>query len=558
MLKSSVPLEQASLLCLEDSIRIFTSAFLQNELITSQSIPMNDPASFKRMTIPCRSFECNHVQCFDLDVLRSMNKETRQDRSFFKCPVCNERRNPKKLYIDYVTLAVLDIYRTSDSIELYNNGIIQISPGIMSIEFNGLVINSIYDLKDITTGFRSPHFNTKTIQLKELNYTSVSDINNMINTTQTTDLFLRMKHLDKKVDVNDIEKLRPFCALTWEGLTYAIRSLPGVGRVKSSSIVADLVKEFEARAAKHLMKLTCGPSDGEVLSSRVVNNNVASSQVFDMTIDLSDDEENHVCENSHEKDENLETDGNLENVNRGIISSATSSSSNCSSDISIVGPNVTALTAGAFSNRSLRVNEQDSCIDTVPWNVSPTGRVFSSLNSSPMMSNIPFESLLNTTESNLCNGATSSGSSQISVMNSDLNVRLCSINNSNNSNDTRIVESSGISTSIVSQPSVSINSITSHPVRHKGSANWITQVPISTVRISRGPQRSLDVGEKPVGIIFEKLATERMKEVYCSKCSDELKCSSDTIKRYTLIIIAFIAILYMYSRHTFQRDMNSL
>jgi hypothetical protein len=333
MKRSSMPLEQASLLCLDDSICIFSSAFLQNELITDQSISMNDPASLKRMTIPCRSFECNHVQCFDLDVLRSMNKEARQERSFFKCPVCNERRNPKKLYIDYVTLAILNIYRTSDSMKIYSNGIIQMSPGVASIELNGSVINSIYDLKDVTTDFLdSPHFNMKTIHLRELNYTTVFDINNMLNTTKPAALFAMMKQLDKNTrnslkNTFDIEKLRPFCASSWDGLLGAIRSLPGVGQVKSSAIVDDLVKAFEVRTARHILKITCGPSDGAVLSSQVVNNNIVSSQVFDMTVDLCDDDE-FICEIEDEKDKILETnEGDFyKNINQDISSSATSSS----------------------------------------------------------------------------------------------------------------------------------------------------------------------------------------------------------------------------------------
>jgi hypothetical protein len=144
------------LLCPDDSIRIYTSSFQSNDLILSQTVSLNDPASLQRIVIPCRAFDCSHLQCFDYGVLLSMNKDNITDKSFLKCPICNERRNPEKIYIDFVTLNLLKAYDLSDSVKLYRNGTFQVYSGPLCIglssKFNSFVIDSIYDLKQLGKG----------------------------------------------------------------------------------------------------------------------------------------------------------------------------------------------------------------------------------------------------------------------------------------------------------------------------------------------------------------------------------------------------------------------
>lgn len=546
-MKSSMPVEKAALLCLDDSIRIFTSTFLQNEHVISQSISMNDPASLIRMKNPCRSFECNHIQCFDLDVLISMNKEARQERSFFKCPVCNERRNPEKLYIDYVTLAILRIYSSSDSMKLYNNGVIQMSPREVSTD--GLVINSIYDLRELSSDFNKTHFNMKTILLKQLNYTSVYDINNMLNTTPPMRLYSMMKLSDKNTNnslkvTNDIEKLRPFCSSSWDGLLRDIRFMPGVGNVRSSSIVENLVKAFESKSAQHLLKISCGPlshADGESLSSEIViYENVASSQVFDMTVDLCDDEDNHTSENNDNESMNTDENDSCKNMNQ----SSSSSSSGSSNSITNNGVDKNyrndessrSSITGAINRRAGSIHEAEQHSSSISLNmISADKNLVLRGNICPIADNVPFESIPNTTTSNAY--VSSNGNEtfpQMPLMNNNFNRKISSSNsNTNNRNATTLISIIDDSTSATSGPSVSINSITSHPLRHKGSANWTSQAPPSTVRISRGPQRMLEnTGQKlAIMTLSEKPSDKSMKKIYCFKCTEELQCSNGAIER---------------------------
>lgn len=201
---------QPKLLLVSDSICFYSSCLEENELLMSQTISLNDPASLKRMQIPCRAFGCDHLQCFDYNVFVTLNKENIDGRLFYKCSVCNERRNPDKIYIDFVALAFLKLYNKSDSVKLHRSGAFSASPGGLSAEFSGLpYFNSIFDLKLLTT---VPYFRREIIELKQLHYTTVFDIINIINTFEIEKLLsiLRVDEATKKtfIQTNGIDSIR--------------------------------------------------------------------------------------------------------------------------------------------------------------------------------------------------------------------------------------------------------------------------------------------------------------------------------------------------------------
>ena len=178
---------------LDDSIRIYTSALHENEHIMSQTLSLHDPASLQRITLPCRAFDCRHLQCFDFSVILALNKDCKGERSFFKCSVCNQLRNPEKLYIDFVAFGLLKLYSTSESVKLFRNGSIQ-ATGPIGTEFEGLGIKSIFDMKKLCD---LPYFKKDVIQLKQLHYMTAFDIVNDMNKMSNEALILMIRGKEK-------------------------------------------------------------------------------------------------------------------------------------------------------------------------------------------------------------------------------------------------------------------------------------------------------------------------------------------------------------------------
>nr|CAG8436149.1 10610_t:CDS:2 [Entrophospora candida] len=53
---------------------------------TSSIISLKDPLGQCRISTPCRSIHCNHIQCFDANLFFKMNEQL----PTWKCPVCNK------------------------------------------------------------------------------------------------------------------------------------------------------------------------------------------------------------------------------------------------------------------------------------------------------------------------------------------------------------------------------------------------------------------------------------------------------------------------------------
>jgi MIZ/SP-RING zinc finger len=280
------------LLCCNDSIKIYTSLLQQNEHIVSQTLSLHDPASLLRMQVPCRAFDCEHLQCFDYSVILLLNKSN--ERSFFKCSVCNETRNPDKIYIDFVAFCLLRMYKCSESFKLYRDGTLRPS-GPISPEYKGMEINTVFDIKKLCV---LPDFQSSAIHLRQLLYTSVFDINDYINKSGSAVLLKLITKGCRKLPSKDaeltlgIDKLRPFNSNTWLGLQHSFQTLPSVGDKKGASLVKDLREEYDKVSLNHLNKITSGPLDAEDNDSLMACGSVYEiKKMEDVMVDLCDDDD---------------------------------------------------------------------------------------------------------------------------------------------------------------------------------------------------------------------------------------------------------------------------
>ena len=343
-------------LCCNDSIQIYTSALHQSEHIISQSLPLLDPVSLKRIKLPCRAFDCHHLQCFDFTVMSSLKKDKSSERSFFRCPVCDELRNPEKIYVDFVVLGLLKMYNTSESVKIFRNGSFQATEEISS-EFEANTLHSIFDMKQLCL---HKYFQEPTITLKQLYNASVPDIVHVINKTTNQDLFsiitLRSKPNSQKdvILLNALQKLRPFHASTWLGLEEIFQGISGVGIKKSTKIIADLTKEYESKTKRHYESIMCGPltieDNRKMISDTSVYEQVTRSvEVVDMTFDDEDDDdltkESELC---YQPDCSIHISDSVEAIN----SAPPSSSSTVSITPSPITPSSSALTCASISTTS--------------------------------------------------------------------------------------------------------------------------------------------------------------------------------------------------------------
>lgn len=77
-----------------------------------------DPVSLGRITIPVRSVECSHIQCFDLKTFLMISNN---NQKMLKCPICNKKCDNMELMIDSLILSILGQTK-EDKVEMRSNG----------------------------------------------------------------------------------------------------------------------------------------------------------------------------------------------------------------------------------------------------------------------------------------------------------------------------------------------------------------------------------------------------------------------------------------------------
>ena len=292
---SRVSLRPSFLSC-NDSIRIYTNALNQSEHIISQSLSLHDPISLQRIEVPCRSFDCQHLQCFDYTIMSSLKKEGSDEKSFFRCPVCNEFRNPENVYRDFIAFGFLKMFKTSESVTIFRNGKFQAFEAI-SPEFDA--INSIFDMAQLC---KLESFASSTITLEQLSRTRISDIVHILNKLTDQELLDMILQRSKPnvqkatLILNSIDRSRPFHATTWLGLKSDLRRIDGVGALKGDKIINDLIKEHAGKSKIRLESMSSGPLTMEenqksILDPDACEDVLISIEVVDMTCDDDDDDD---------------------------------------------------------------------------------------------------------------------------------------------------------------------------------------------------------------------------------------------------------------------------
>ncbi|PIK39571.1 putative E3 SUMO-protein ligase PIAS3 [Apostichopus japonicus] len=81
-------------------------------------IPVVCPYTLKRITIPCRTFACTHINCFDETAFPRDGIKTK-----WSCPVCGKAAKDKTdVYVDAYFLGVLEQHLVDCDIQIFPDG----------------------------------------------------------------------------------------------------------------------------------------------------------------------------------------------------------------------------------------------------------------------------------------------------------------------------------------------------------------------------------------------------------------------------------------------------
>ena len=115
-------LKEKSILDPSETQRLIISKLTDtdNEIsTTSLKSNLNCPLGKMRLSIPVRSKQCNHIQCFDAELYLQMNEK----KPSWLCPVCDKQAEYKTLFIDGLFTQILkETPSDSNEIEFSDDG----------------------------------------------------------------------------------------------------------------------------------------------------------------------------------------------------------------------------------------------------------------------------------------------------------------------------------------------------------------------------------------------------------------------------------------------------
>ena len=131
--------------------------------------------SAKRIFIPCRGYDCLHLQVFDLiNYLQIQSVENKSEKTW-KCPVC--KKKAVKLYIDGFVKKVIENNPTQNETNVYNKDFkYQFTPIIETKEKNEATsiaiedtreINQVYHISDLKVGNEPKNHNRQIYELND-------------------------------------------------------------------------------------------------------------------------------------------------------------------------------------------------------------------------------------------------------------------------------------------------------------------------------------------------------------------------------------------------------
>jgi hypothetical protein len=103
-----------------------------------QDVRLTDPVLLSRLRLPCRGFDCAHVQCFDIEPFISLCTVQRgptgalSNNFVSSCPVCGKVVDDANIYVDYVMCALLaacENHETVQSVRIHADLTVEVPTG---------------------------------------------------------------------------------------------------------------------------------------------------------------------------------------------------------------------------------------------------------------------------------------------------------------------------------------------------------------------------------------------------------------------------------------------
>uniref|UniRef100_A0A672Z0J9 Protein inhibitor of activated STAT, 1b n=1 Tax=Sphaeramia orbicularis TaxID=375764 RepID=A0A672Z0J9_9TELE len=141
---------------------------------TSLRVSLLCPLGKMRLTIPCRSMTCSHLQCFDATLYIQMNEK----KPTWVCPVCDKKAPYEHLIIDGLFMEILNSCSDCDEIQFKEDGSwapMRSKKEVqeVSASYNG--VDSDLSQSDDHEHKRSSHDNNKKVDVIDLTLDSSSD-----------------------------------------------------------------------------------------------------------------------------------------------------------------------------------------------------------------------------------------------------------------------------------------------------------------------------------------------------------------------------------------------
>eukprot|EP00842_Homolaphlyctis_polyrhiza_P002458 jgi/Hompol1/3212/HPOL_001593-RA len=109
----------SSLVTREEVLRRRKATELEDEVqATLEQVPLRDSISQSRITIPIRSHNCKHIQCFDCETYLTINRQV----PTWECPICSKPAPFTSLFVDGYLIDIIQQCGDADMIEITPDG----------------------------------------------------------------------------------------------------------------------------------------------------------------------------------------------------------------------------------------------------------------------------------------------------------------------------------------------------------------------------------------------------------------------------------------------------
>ena len=220
-----------------------------------QDVSLQDPMTQVWMRLPCRGVDCNHLQCFDYTSYTHINEQKQRHTSEYRCPVCNELRNPSSLFLDPIAYAISSqlLQQQQQKQQQQSNAAVQDGRTITFLggeqigQFRreGSTAERDGEVEDITS--LQPWIMSKALKSvgsDELKRTSLDDLILFINNAKQEVLSKVWSLAERRC--HQIIAQRPFCCSTYQSFRHALQVVPGIGTGRATTYIDLLYDHLES------------------------------------------------------------------------------------------------------------------------------------------------------------------------------------------------------------------------------------------------------------------------------------------------------------------------